>query len=401
MLDCPRCGRRVPEVLGASEQVCPRCGAYIVTRPGAAASALPPSPAPAPAAAPAPARALATEPRRADDPAGAVATGLALYRKHLPRLALAWLPVLALDLALSLGLLAWRNANGLLDDGAELDVQTGVRLLGVFLPPYLLLWALKLATWSLAVPLAVAALDGQRPAPLTAWRALRARLPVVAPLAGALVVLDLAGALLAAVPFAIFYYAAGRVTVGLLALLVALTLPLTLPLLLFLHSYLYAPAAAMREGETVAGALAASRALARNRKPMGFTAAILTTVLAAFLAALAASAAARALTARLAPAWHLVAEEAAASTVAWLLAPLAAMMVATYWIAATRAGPPRAPAAPARDPERAPTTQPAPVAPTRNTKCPGCSTVFPFHPALDGGAVRVACPACGRAGVVR
>lgn len=311
--------------------------------------------------------------------------GFAIHRANFGTFAKFWVPVLVADLVLSFALLAWDGATGPIGalEPTPANLPTFLRYLGLALPLYFLLWTVKLAYWGAHAPLVLQALHGERVDPSAAFATLRVRAVPIAATAAALAILYAASGFFFLVPFVFFF-----------------------------HFYVFAPvAAAEADGGGVADALARSRGVARRNRTLGFTVAVLLVILGAFLVAAAASKLALAAATAVAPAWALMAEHVAASVVAWLIAPLSATIVATYWFGATR-GLPEAPTLLA-EPRPAPAVAPsggaadAWGAPRRerveekNTKCPGCGTVFGYAPSADGAAVHVECPRCGKAGLVR
>ena len=319
MRPCPRCGRVFPEVRGAPEQACPSCGHVF------------PSDAPPAGQAPPPAEARV-------DPVAALGLAARTAVRRYPALLLAWAPLVLVDFGV--GLLVERTLPA---DASALGVQAQLRLLGIVLPPLLLLGAAEMAGWGLVSAAAFG----------------RAR--DVLPRLGALLLLGLL----------------------LTATFVAGFLLLVVPFFVFLHWFAYAPAA-LAEGRTVGQAFEASRAFAKQRRAYGFTVLIV-------LAWLVAAGATFALAAALAPLLAGLGLGPAAvaalggALAAWPFAPLVPLLPASYWRLASRA-----PAA-----ETAPKAAPGPRA---TTTCPKCGTLFPFERA--GGPVDVTCPSCGNRGRV-
>ena len=336
---CPECGRRFPEVAGAGSQECPFCG-----------HETPDAPRPAePAEAPVPPDA---EARPIADPVGALAhAGGFVSRRYLRLLAL-WVPVLVMDVVVTLALVAYQAAHPETEDLARLSVDQGLALLGVVLPLLLLDLAVTFAAWAWVARLVLG--EGGHAGG-------EARAPPRVPLGASLAV-------------------GGILTVALAGGLVLLLLP---GLILF-HMFLFAPAA-LAGGEGVGGAFDASRRFSKERQTAGFTALVVLAAALLYAASFAiASFLARAAgTLGLPSPYVLGVLEVLPS---WFLSPLLPVLPASYWLLARRA-------------EEAPARDARPSGPARaTTKCPRCATLVPYTP--TGAPVDVKCPRCGAAGRV-
>jgi hypothetical protein len=173
--------------------------------------------------------------------------------------------------------------------------------------------------------------------------------------------------------------------------LLAVSLPLGLillvvPFLVFFHWLMYAPAA-LAEGRTVAQAVEASRAFARERKTAGFTALVLLVWAAVLLVRFFVLDAVFASGLDAVDVPPSYADATADALAMWVLGPLVPLFPAAYWSLARRA------------PLPAPTPAAAPHAErARTTKCPQCGALVPY--AATGAPVDVTCPECGRRGRV-
>ncbi|HVM45700.1 MAG TPA: hypothetical protein VM582_07165, partial [Candidatus Thermoplasmatota archaeon] len=216
MMECARCGRLFPEVVGAPTQVCPHCEHEMAT--------------PAPAA---DARAPASGAHV--DPVGAIQLAARVARTDYWRLLLLWLPALALELLAAVAVAAYSSASGL-PDPARMSTGQQMQYLGVALPLLILFFTARLATWTFAsARILDVALGGRRLA--------SARRLLAPALAGGLV-LTLA-------------YMVGAVfVVGFFVLL---------------HWFLYVPAY-LAQGLRVGAAFDRSRRFARERRTHGFSA---------------------------------------------------------------------------------------------------------------------------------
>lgn len=335
MRTCPKCARVYPEVAGADLQKCPFCGHETF-------DPLPPAEA-RPAAQP------------IADPIGALAHAAAFARRRYPRLLAAWIPVVVLDLAVSLSLVAYQAATPGTEDLAHLTTDQALALLGVLAPLYFLDFIVTFAAWSWVARIVLR--DGGASPQASA----SPRGPAIAP---ALAV----GALLS------------------LALVAGLVLAI-IPALILFHMFLFAPAA-LASGAGVGGSFDASRRFARERQTVGFTA--LMVLLAALFLAVAYGLGGLLRTGLAAADIGSPIVGAVADVLpGWLLWPLLPLLPASYWRLA-RASPQGVPA-------QAPHARPAPGT-RRVTKCPTCGTLIPYQP--TGAPVDVACPECGTAGRV-
>jgi len=215
MIECERCGRLYPEVVGAPSQVCPHCEHET----GAAAPRREAEPRAIPA-----------------DPVGAITLAARVGAREYPRLLLLWLPALLVELAAGAIILAYSDALGIPDDGTSTTGQD-MQLLGVAMPLLLLFFSARLATWSFVAArvFAFAAPD----APRVAWRRL------------------LPQALLGGFVLTLAYMA------GALLLLIGW--------FVVLHWFAYVPAFVARGGR-VTSAFDESRRFAREHATFGFTA---------------------------------------------------------------------------------------------------------------------------------
>ncbi|MHB8604311.1 MAG: MJ0042-type zinc finger domain-containing protein [Thermoplasmatota archaeon] len=350
----------MPEAHGAPSQRCPHCQTVFV--PGAASA--PPTVASA---------ALPEWPKgiRALDATGALSLGLRLFWRDWPRSLVLWTPVLAVSLAANLGGVAWARANALPANISTADPGLLFRFLGFAIPVFLLSAIVNLAWWAPQASLVRARLAGATPTLAGALQTLAARLSTVGALAAVLTLLYVAGAI-----------------------------ALVVPALVFLYWYLFAPAAALEADATLPKALAASRAFAREKKTLGFTLVVLVAVALAYLVTRLLTAGAGALAEATRPGSYDWGTAAGDSIGTWLFAPLAPTLAAAFYFG-VKLGVPPVRAVPA--PEATFPTAAAPGAGAIElTKCPHCATVFPYKPsAVAGDAVRVECPTCGKAGLIR
>lgn len=327
---CVACARAFPEVDGAPEQVCPHCGATMPTgaaRPSGVASS------------------------GAVDPAGAAAHAFRFTRAHYGPLLMLWVPALVVDLAGSLALVGYQASQGL-DDLTTLSLAEQLAYLGLAFPILLAVYGVRLAVWSLT-----AAYVADHEGASGRLAALRARLPAALGLGALLALTYLSGLVLLVVPFVVFY-----------------------------HWFLFAPAAFATDAAGPGAALDASRRFARERRTLGFTALSLFVLGGVVLAWLILSSLALGLFG--AVGWSSAALDAVVmSLLAWLVAPIAGVLPASYYVLAQRA-----PAPVAVDPKAPPADR------FRTTKCPGCGTLVPYT--ATGAPVEVACPVCGRTGKV-
>ena len=337
---CPSCGREFPEVVGAPDQQCPFCGHVVETPPEAAPGA-------------------GTEAGVAADPAGALAHAARYAARHYPRLLLLWLPLVLVDAVLFASLKAYSVGAGL-DAPGPRALEQDLALLGVGVPLYFAHVVLTFAGWTLvAAHLLDHASGGPRRGLVgRAWR----RLPAALALGLVLAFTFLAGA------------------------------PLLVPFLVLLHGFMFAPSA-LAEGQTVRGALDASRRFAREWSTPGFTALVVFVGAGAMLLAYGGGSMLEAALqgAGVPP----VAAAASPALLLWLVAPLLPLLPASLWHLAAEAGAAGAPstaaakaAAPARAAQRR----------AKTTKCPTCGTLIPYEP--TGSPVQVRCPACGTSGRV-
>jgi hypothetical protein len=307
---------------------------------------------------------MADEPFEAQrvDPVSALAAGWRAFTRRYPAMLAAWAPVVAVQVAAGLLLVAYASAIGFplaeFDAGASTaDVGRMMQFLGLGLP---LLFASSVATlagWGLVARIVQRDVDPE---------AARAPVPW-----GMLLGL---GAALALV------YAA-----GILLLLVGF--------LVFLHWFLYAPAALVDRRRGVGDALEESRRFAKARRTYGFTALVALLYVGIFVVAALLNALLLA-GADAAGAPRELAETVTSPLSTWLLAPLLPALPAAYWALAQRA-PGAGEAEPA--PEDAGAAAPG-AARFRTTKCPQCGTLVPYT--ATGQPVDVTCPVCGRAGRV-
>ena len=318
MRTCLRCGRVFPEVAGADVQKCPFCGHETLDAPPTDEAPLSPA-----------------------DPVGALTHAARVARRHYPRLLLLWLPVVVLDAAVALSVVAYQAATPGTEDLGNLTTDQALALLGVLAPLYLVDFAVTFAAWS--------------------WVA-RVVLGPAAPRASLAAALGV-GALLT------------------LALVAGLVL-LVVPALILFHMFLFAPAA-LAAGRGVGGAFEESRRFSRERRTAGFTNLVVLLsvgILAAayVLAGFLADGLSRAGISS--PVVHALVEVVPG----WLLWPLLPLLPASYWHLANQAP--------------APAAGPAPRPVRRTTKCPTCGTLVPYQP--TGAPVDVTCPQCGTAGRV-
>lgn len=342
MLSCPSCGRAFPEVAGARTQVCPHCG-----HEGDSPAGLGPAAAPAPAAPPA----LSGSAGLAD-PAAATAHAFRFFRSHYGRLLLLWTPTVLVDIVGALALNAYAHSTGIPEDPFQMSTSDQMRFLGVALPLFLVMYTVQLSLWAHvgSFVLRESGAGGASPS----WRRL---LPASLGLGLVLTFAYLAGLILLVVPFLIFF-----------------------------HWFLYAPAALAEKPRRASEAFDASRAFARERRTMGFTALVLLVWLGAALVSvvLATLGLAAVEAAGLA---STTATTLVGSLAAWLVMPLVPVLPASYWALASREAAPRPVRAGAPAAER-----------FRTTKCPKCATLVPYT--ATGSPVDVVCPVCGHAGRV-
>lgn len=216
MIECPRCGRLFPEVVGAPSQACPHCEHEFE-----ASAALP--------------RARSASPV---DAFGALAQAAGLGVRDYPRLLLVFLPAFLVELVVGFAIEAYAAAAGLAEDVESLTTGQQMQLLGVALPLLILLYTVRLALWTfVAARVLDVSLGGRR---LAAWKGLLG--PAI--LMGFVLTLAfLAGALLLVVGF-----------------------------LVFLHWFAYAPAQLAAGAPTVGAAFDRSRRFAQEQRTYGFTA---------------------------------------------------------------------------------------------------------------------------------
>jgi hypothetical protein len=286
------------------------------------------------------------------DPVGALAHAARVVRRRYLRILLLWVPVVLLDAAVALSVVAYQAANPGTEDLGALTTDQALSLLGVIAPLYFLDFVVTFAAWSWIARLVLG------PSGASTDRGVKRAYPAASLAVGALLTL----ALLA----------------GLVLLLV--------PALVLFHMFLFAPAA-LAGGTGVGGAFEASRRFSRERQTLGFTA--LMVILAALLLGATFALAALFRTGLDAagvasPVAHALVEVLPG----WLLWPLLAILPASYWALAQAAGRDDASRAQAQGPARG----------ARSTKCPRCGTLIPYTP--TGGAVDVTCPACGTSGRV-
>lgn len=330
MLTCPRCGRDFPQVEGARTQVCPHCG-HEGDSPAATHAA----------------------PSVRADPAGATAHGFRFFRRHYGRLLLLWTPTVLVDILGTIALAAYAASAGIPEDPLQMTTSDRMRYLGVALPLFLAMYTVQLALWA-HVGAFVLRESGAAPAEAPSPRRL---LPASLALGLVLTLAYLAGFMLLIVPFLVFF-----------------------------HWFLYAPVALAEKPRRISQAFDASRAFARERRTLGFTALVLLVWLGAALASVALAALLLA-AAEAAGVSAVLLLAAIGPLAAWPFMPLVAVLPASYWALA------------GREPEAAPVRPDAPAAERfRTTKCPACGTLIPYT--ATGQPVDVACPVCGRAGRV-
>lgn len=333
MRKCGRCGRDFPEVRGADEQTCPHCGAVTLT-PQRAAQA----------------------PRvgRVADPVSALSLAFRIWVKHPFALLLLWIPAVLVNVAASLTLAAYAQANGFPTDPFAMTDAQRLEYLGVALPGAVAVFVIELALWGV-VSAFVASTEGDA----NALKKVGSRvLPLV--IGGLLLTVALgAGLVLLVVPFFVF-----------------------------LHWFMFVPAA-LAEGKSVPEAFAASRQFARERMTFGFTALVVLVWVGIFVIDSVISA----LFGGVFGAFGAEGGYANAISGAlgmWALAPFLPLLPAAYWALAKQA-PVEGVAAPI-----APDARPSER--FRTTKCPQCGTLVPYS--ATGQPVDVVCPVCGRAGKV-
>lgn len=319
MMECLHCGRLFPEVVGAPTQVCPHCSHEMDTL----------------APARAPARAIPV------DPVGAITLAARVARSQYHVFLLLFVPALLLEIGTGFAIERYVAATGIPDDTASLTTGDQMRLLGVALPLLILLYTVRLATWTfVAARVLDVAAGGAR---LARWRTL------------------LAPALLAGFVLTLTFAA------GAILLLVGF--------LVFLHWFVYAPAQLAAGANGVGLAFDRSRRFARDHRTAGFTALLVLVGLAVLVPYFMADALGGTL-AIVVPA-----------LINWIGGPLVPLLAASY-VALTLRG--------SRMPDEAPNAAAAPARAT--TKCPQCSALIPYTP--TGSPVDVVCPSCGRAGKV-
>jgi hypothetical protein len=295
----------------------------------------------------------AAEPAEPADPVTAARTAFRFFGKRWLPLFLLWSPVAAVAIGVNV-------AETLLGRSYPASVQDWtlsqfLQYLGLALPLEAVGAFVQLAFWTLVAAYAVPRMRG---APRGSLRAALRRPGAVAALALVLALSLAAGILLLVVTFFVF-----------------------------VHWFLYAPSA-LAEGDGVARAMTRSRAFARARRPLGFTALVVLVGVAVWVAGLALSQP-EALALRAAGMPGDVASAVAQALGAWPLAPLAPLLPAAYWAIAADAGA-RAEGASAPAAARAD---------RRTTKCPRCGALVRLD-APAGASVDVTCPACGQRGRV-
>ncbi|HLE97428.1 MAG TPA: hypothetical protein VI997_08675 [Candidatus Thermoplasmatota archaeon] len=370
MIKCPVCGSAIPQVHGASAQVCPRCGAEVDT----------PDEGQGQAQAQARGRAQGV-PR---DTAGAAARAVRIVVADYPGWLALYAPFALLALVVEVvGILAVQAAGW--SGSVPTDPVRVALVVAVTLPFVVLEYGVGAAF--LGVGAAVASRKAQdlrlgaapRVRAIEGVRILRER---AVPLLGA-------GVVLVAVLFA-----------GLLLLVV--------PAVFFVHRYLWTTAFVAR-GRGVGDAFRASHDLAAERRTKAYTAVIVLAWVGVFLVRVTGEIV-------LGPVlgegdvWGAV----GAAIVAFPLLPVVPALVGSLLAEAEGVAPKAAapvvverPTPPAPATARAAPVGTAPparratsVPPARRAvRCPGCGTAVPFTP--TGAPVRVTCPRCGRTGVVR
>lgn len=321
-MECAHCGRLFPEVVGAPSQVCPHCGHEMD-------------------AAPSPAPEAATRPPHVD-PVGAMELAAKIGRKRYGRLLLIWLPALLVEIGVGIAIDAYTNAAGIPADVASLSTGQQMQLLGVALPLTILLYSVRLATWTFTAACTLdAALGGSR---LSGWRAL------------------LGPALLAGLVLTLVYSAGILLIVG---------------TLVFLHWFLYAPAQLAAGAPTIGAAFDRSRRFARDHRTYGFTALIVLLGLVILVPYFVTDAYGG---------WVGIVVPA---LIAWIGGPIVPLLAASYVALSLQQ----------TSAEGAPTEEKLPT--TRSTaKCPQCGTLIPYTANPAGGPVEIVCPSCGQAGRV-
>ncbi|HVL47357.1 MAG TPA: hypothetical protein VM889_02240 [Candidatus Thermoplasmatota archaeon] len=367
MLDCPRCGGRVPEVHGAATQVCPACGHE---------SSTPASPPEAEFHA-----------ENAVDPWTAVKAGLGAAARHYPKYLLFWLPMALLGTVVVLAS-ATVPAPSPPAEGEAPDTAALVRYAGVLVPLALVEELMFIAFFGASAVLTARALeDGREVRTSEAFETLVKRLPRLL-LLGLLVVAFVIGAAIPSLLVAALVANAlgGGPEIAFLVALLVLG-----PVYLWLASrLLFAPAAAALSSRSAVASLRHGRDLAVAARTIGFALLVVLAWVALFFAARAVSGFALE-TMRFATGFAPTPEavDVAALPFQWLAAPFVPAMVTAYYVLLVR--PPPAPAGAASPVPRA--------ARFRMTRCPACATVIPYE--TTESDTRVVCPSCGKAGVVR